>query len=116
MAAEVFRRPQSVLLRFVLSVNLLLIALSFTKWFSGDANHAGFADILFGSIRSGGFRVDFLYVLASGLFAFVMLLVFASEKSRTQHAKFDAWLCTFSSLGTVTYVIYILFSGVLYFG
>ena len=116
MAAEVFTRPRSILLRLVLGMNLLLIALSLTKWFSGDANHAGFADSLFGSIRGVGFRVDFLYVLASGLFAFVMLLVFAREKSHTRHAKLDVWLCTFSVLGTAAYVIYMLLAGVLYFG
>ena len=116
MTTNAISRPWSLLLRVVLGVDAILIALSFTTWFSGDAKHAGMADRLFRPMSGNGFRVDFLYVLASGVLAFVMLLAFASKKPKIRQAKVDALLCTFAVFGTAAYVIYALLSGVLYFG
>lgn len=116
MTTNVFSRPWSLLLRIVLGVDAVLIALSFTTWFSGDAKHAGAADRLFRPISGNGFRIDFLYVLFVGLFAVVMLVLFAFPKAQIRPTKRDLWLYALVLSGTVAYVIYTVLSGVLDFG
>ena len=106
MAMNVLSRPWSLLLRVILGVDAVLIALSFTTWFSGDGKHAGMADRLFRPISGSGFRIDFLYVLAAGVFAFGMLVLFASNRAQMRPAKSDMWLCTLCVFGTAAYVIY----------
>jgi formate hydrogenlyase subunit 3/multisubunit Na+/H+ antiporter MnhD subunit len=116
MTTNVFSRPWSLLLRVVLGIDALLIALSFTTWFSGDAKHAGVADRLFRPISGNGFRLDFLYVLFVGLFAVVMLVLFVFPEAQIRPTKRDVWLYALVLFGTAAYVIYAVVSGVLDFG
>src|SRR5579862_744101 len=73
--------------------NLLLIALSFTPWFGGTAKAPGLADTLFGSIRLGGFRADFVWLFFSTILLFFSGIVTAVTDRGNRLARRVAVLC-----------------------
>lgn len=64
-ASELARSRRNVVLRGVALLNLTGIAVSWSRWFSGDAAHVGLVDRILGHLRLGGFRVDVIWLLLS---------------------------------------------------
>ncbi len=106
---------QSVPVGFA-TFNLALIGLSLTRWFGGDASHPGVADHLFGAIRFGGFRADFVWMLFSNLLALVALPLLFVLAHRNPKFKLSAYFCLVELIGFLIYVIHTFTSGVLDFG
>jgi hypothetical protein len=100
----------------IATFNLVLIALSLTRWFGGDASHPGAVDHLFGAIRFGGFRVDFVWMILSNLVALVALPFLFVLAHRNQKFKLSAYLCLAELIGFLVYLIHTFTSGVLDFG
>lgn len=102
-------------LRGVIGINLLRIALGWSTWFEGDDGHAGMADRLFPN-RGGGFRGDFLWLIATTLMIFIAFF-WQLPRLRTSHtARINALFCAVEVIGFVFYVRHALLTGVLYFG
>ena len=100
----------------VVGFNLLLIAVSFTAWFSGTEKSLGFADRVFGTARLGGFRADFAWLLLSSAVLFLGLLFFIAGSRRSRIARVNAMLCLANVLAFVLYLYHALVSGLLDFG
>jgi hypothetical protein len=100
----------------VVGFNMLLIAVSFTAWFSGTEKTLGFADRAFGKLRFGGFRADFAWLLLTSAVLFLALLFFIVESRKSRVARVNAVLCLAEVLALVAYLYYSLVSGLLDMG
>jgi hypothetical protein len=105
----------SWLLRGVIAINILRMALGWSTWFEGNADHAGMADRLFPN-RSGGFRGDFLWLIVTTLMIFIAFFWQLPRLRRDRAARINALLCVLEVVGFVLYVRHALLTGVLYFG
>lgn len=92
-------------LRGVLAVNLVILVLSFTPWFSGIGPELGVADRLLGSYRPGGWRADVAWMFVST----ALIAIFAlggSDQSRSR--KTTVILCRVWLVCFVVYLGYVL--------
>lgn len=110
-----FISPQ-LLLRGAIIVSLVLVAFSFSLWFSGTAEKAGEADRLFGSLRFAGFRADFVWVLLTTLASSVAFIPLAIAARRERVARITAALCIGQMAGFCLFIYQVLHSGTLDFG
>jgi hypothetical protein len=102
----------NLLLRIVVSFNLLLIALGFTENAGPGRN---LPEELFGHLRFGGLRFDFVWLfLSSGALFLATFFVALFGKSRA--ARVNTGFCIAGWLAFCIYIFYIAFSGVLDFG
>jgi hypothetical protein len=104
------------LFRVIVAANLVLVALSWWPWFEGTAAKPGVVDHLLGALRLGGFRADFVWLVASTLLIFFALFPFAFEARRSRSARVNALLCVAEILAFCSFVYRVLLSGVLDFG
>ena len=104
------------LFRGVITLNFLRLGLSFWPWFEGTAGSVGECDRLFGDLRWGGFRIDFLWLTASTLVIFVAIFPFCSLSKLDRRARLDAFLCGAWTVGYVVYLGRALATGLLDFG
>ena len=103
-------------LRGGVSVNLLLIALTWWPRFSGNERQVGLADQLFGQLRLGGFRIDFIWLLlSSAMLSFASFYFFKSTRKR-RTALLNGMFCVAGVLAFIVYIHKILASGLLDFG
>ncbi len=104
-----------LLLRIGVTGNLVLISLTWWPRFSGTERQAGLADEFFGQFTIGGFRIDFVWLVASSAaFLFAGFYFFKSNReSRT--ARINGILCVIGVLAFVVYMLKLLTSGLLYF-
>jgi hypothetical protein len=109
------RGPKPVL-SIVVGFNLLLIAVSFSGWFGGTERSLGVADRIFGKIRIGGFRADFVWLVTSTVALSVALLIFIVSARKDRAALINAALCLAEVIAFVLYLHHSLISGVADFG
>lgn len=109
-------KPFSFLVRLLSGAQLVLVSLSFTAWFSGTADRAGFADRVLHSISGSGFRLDVIYIFFATLFCFVALFVSIARSQMGLRYQVDAALCAATVVAFIAYMFHILHSGLLYFG
>jgi hypothetical protein len=102
----------SLLVRAVASFNLLVIALGFTE----TGERAGLSEELFGWLRFGGFRLDFVWLCFSTVALFGATFLFLADAGKSGTAKVNAAFCIAGVLAFCIYIGYVLLSGVLYFG
>jgi hypothetical protein len=107
---------EGLMIRGVVLFNAALIAVSWTRWFSGDAKHVGWADRLFGQIRFGGFRADFLWIVLSTAALGIAFLYFASQSFRSREARVNAMFCLCGIVAFCLFIYRVLTTGVLDFG
>jgi hypothetical protein len=107
---------RSTVLRSIVVFNTMLVAVSWSRWFSGDAGHVGVVDQIIGHLRLGGFRVDVLWLVVSTIFLSVAFLYFASHSLRSREARINAIFCLCGIAGFCLYVYRALTTGVLDFG
>jgi hypothetical protein len=105
-------RVVSLLVRVVVSFNLLLIALGFTE----NAEWGDLPEELFGPLRFGGFRFDFVWLCFSTTALFFAAFFFAALYGESKAARVNAGFCIAGLLAFCIYIFFALFSGVLYFG
>ena len=104
------------LLRGVASVNLVLVAVSWSRWFSGDAYHLGMVDRLLGWLRLCGFRIDVVWLVLTTAILGVAFLYFAPQSFRSREARINAAFCLCAVVGFCLFVYRALTTGVLDFG
>jgi hypothetical protein len=97
--------------RVVCVVNLALIGLLLLPWFGGTSKKPGLADTLFGAIRLGGFRGDFVWLAVTSI-----LVVTIPAAIKSSSARITAGLCLVEMIAFAFLVFYSLISGTLYFG
>ena len=107
-------RSYSLLLRFVLVLNYLRFALSFSKRFEGTADSPGLADQIF-AFHVGGFRVDIVWLLVSTIFVVIGLIGIWGDSKRRLYIT-DAGLCLLWMVALVIYVVKSALTGLLDFG
>ena len=104
------------LLRAGVSVNLLLIALTWWPRFSGSETRIGLADQLFGQLRIGGFRIDVVWLVLSSAALFFASFYFLNNTRERRTALLNGMFCVAGVLAFIVYVHKLLTSGLLYFG
>jgi ABC-type transport system involved in cytochrome c biogenesis permease subunit len=107
---------RSAILRGLVVFNIVLVAVSWSRWFSGDARHIGMVDQIIGHLRLGGFRVDVLWLVFTTIFLGIAFLYFASHSLRSREARINAIFCLCGIVGFCLYVYRALTTGVLDFG
>jgi hypothetical protein len=105
-----------VITRGVIAADLILVALSWWPWFEGTATKPGEVDQLLSSVRLGGFRADFLWLMISTLFIFLAFFSFLKDARSSRSARITAALCVLEILAFCSFVYRILTSGLLDFG
>lgn len=115
-ASQEARSRRSSVLRGVVVLNLTIVAISWSRWFSGDANHLGMVDRLLGHLRLGGFRVDVVWLVLSTVTLGLAFLYFISQSIRDREARINAAFCFFGVVAFCLFVYRALTTGVLDFG
>ncbi len=105
----------NTILRFVVCVNLVLISLSFSTWFSGTPDAPGWADSAFGGVSLTGWRFDVAWLLISSLVLFFVFLYSLATFAR-RSAKINATLTLLALVGFYFYARYQIHAGLLYMG
>jgi NADH:ubiquinone oxidoreductase subunit H len=113
---RMFGRWGIMLIRAVIALNFLRFGLSFSPWFEGTVDSVGESDRLFGGYRLGGFRIDFVWLVASTLVIFSATFYFLMVSKRDHRARVDAFLCAGWTVAFVVYIARVLLTGILYFG
>lgn len=106
----------SMVLRGVVLLNLTIVAISWSSWFSGDAVHVGMVDRVLGHLRLGGCRVDVVWLLLSTAILGLAFLYFVSQSIRDREARINAAFCLCAVIGLCLFVYRALTTGVLDFG
>lgn len=109
-------RLGDLLIRLFATLDLLLAGLSWSPWFEGTADRAGAADRIFGALRLGGFRIDFVWFVLSSVFLSFAFFYFITRARRSRAALVNAAFCLAAALAFCVAVYRLLFTGVLYFG
>ncbi len=104
------------ILRSVISLNLVLIALTWWPWFEGTGADVGAADHLFGWFRIFGFRFDFVWLVFSTGYVLVSLVRSLIQVEKDGVARINALLCVVEILAFCAFIHRILSAGLLYFG
>jgi hypothetical protein len=115
-ASQEERSRRSTALRGVVVLNLTIVAISWSRWFSGDADHVGMVDRVLGYLRLGGFRVDVAWLVLSTVMPGLAFLYFASQSIRDREARINAAFCFFGVVAFCLFVYRALTTGVLDFG
>jgi phosphoglycerol transferase MdoB-like AlkP superfamily enzyme len=105
-----------IVFRCIVAFNLVLIGLSWSRWFEGTPTTVGVVDHLFGAFRLGGWRADVVWlVLSTAMIALAgLMFMFKTKSSRT--ARIDVLLCAAEVLAFCSFVYRVLTAGVLDFG
>jgi hypothetical protein len=101
--------------RTVVVINFLRFGLSFFPGFEGTPGRIGLSDLIFAS-RLGGFRVDFVWLVATTPVILLVTIFRAPSFRDDRRAKFDAILGASWVLAFIFYLVGTLFTGTLYFG
>jgi hypothetical protein len=109
-------RFHALILRIVLSVNVVFFALSFWPRYAGTGNTPGLADEWFGNYRLDGFRADFAWLMLATAAAAVAFFYFLDEWKSDRRARVDVLLCVAWVIAFVVIVWHDLVTGILYFG
>jgi hypothetical protein len=104
------------IIRGVIAVNLIMVSLSWWPWFEGTATKPGEVDRLLSSVRLGGFRADFVWLMISTLFIFLAVFFFLKDARRSGSARITTALCVLEILAFCSFVYRALTSGLLDFG
>jgi hypothetical protein len=113
-------RPSDLPIRLLATLNLLLGGLAWSPWFEGTADRVGAADRIFGAIRLGGFRIDFVWFVLSSVFLsfaffyFIFRFIFRAKQRRS--ALVSALFCLAAVLAFCLAIFRSLMTGVLDFG
>jgi hypothetical protein len=112
------QRDQIILLvlRVVIALNFIRFALSFLPWFEGTAAQPGLADEVFGRYRVGGFRADFVWLVASTAVILCFIPYVLRKSKSSPKMKVDSYLCVAWIIAFILFVAKALLSGVLYPG
>ena len=112
------KRDQIIMLvlRVVIALNFIRFALSFLPWFEGTAAQPGLADEVFGRYRVGGFRVDFVWLIASTAVILCSIPYVLRMSKSSPKIKVDSYLCITWLIAFILFVAKALLSGVLYPG
>ena len=102
--------------RSVCVLNIVLIGSQLLPWFGGTSKKPGIADAIFGAIRFGGFRVDFVWLAVSSIIFSLIFVVTIPAAVRDSSVRITAGLCLVEILAFAFLVSYSLISGTLYFG
>lgn len=122
MAEDRVPRLLVFLFRGVVAVNFLYVALSFLPWFKETPGGGAMYERLFGAYRLGGFRVDFVWLVASTLFIFcaagffVIAFIFMPDYRKDRNARLDGCLSIGWVVAFLLYLAWMLFSGMIDFG
>src|SRR5690349_9070887 len=98
-----WKRTPFVILPFVVGVNFLLLALSFSHVYEGTMEFSGLAERLFGSIRLFGWRGDIVWLFFSTIFVAAMGLLSIKKWRTERSSKRSLLLCTCWAVGAVVY-------------
>jgi hypothetical protein len=110
------RHTSDLLIRWVVSLNVLLVILSWFTWFGGNTQHAGVADRIFGQIRFANFRADFVWlIISTGALGFVFFY-FLVQARRDRQSIVNALLCLVGIVAFCVYIFRALTNGTLDFG
>jgi hypothetical protein len=101
----------SIFSRLVITVNAVGFVLSFFPWFEGTADSEGWADRVLGPHRIAGFRIDFVWFVAS-----TAIIFFAGFHFLRRRSIFDALLCFGWALAFLAYIYHLIAIGDLDFG
>jgi hypothetical protein len=109
-------RFHALIVRIVLTVDVVLFALSFWPRYAGTADMPGLADDWFGNYRLDGFRADFAWLMLSTAAVAVAFFYSLDEQKSDRRARVDvllggAWVIAFFVLAC-----HALFTGTFYFG
>jgi hypothetical protein len=115
-ASQVARSRRSTVLRGLVVFNVALVATSWSRWFSGDADHVGMVDRVLGHLRLGGFRVDVVWLVLSTAMLGLASLYFLSQSIRDREARINVAFCFCGVIGFCLFVYRALTTGVLDFG
>jgi hypothetical protein len=110
------RRRRSLTIRSVVLFNAALVAASWSRRFSGDANQVGWVDRLLGQIRLGGFRADFVWIVLSTLALGIAFIYFAPKASQSREARVNAVFCLCGIIAFCLFIYRAFTTGVLDFG
>jgi hypothetical protein len=105
-----------LVLRVVIALNFTRFALSFLPWFEGTAAQPGLADEVFGRYRIGGFRADFVWLIASTAVILCSMPYVLRASKNSSKMKVDSYLCIAWIIAFILFVAKALLSGVLYPG
>jgi hypothetical protein len=108
MATQVFR--------IVRALNFTRPALSFSPHFEGTSDHAGISDRIFNPYNQYGFRIDFVWLVASTLAILTATAIFAGKFKNDRRARINVLPGIVWILAFVNYLARSLFTGVLDFG
>ena len=97
-------------------LNILLVAVSWSRWFSGDAEHVGMVDRVLGQLRLGGFRVDVLWLGLTTVVLGLAFLNFVPLALCNREARINAIFCLGGVVAFCLFVYRALTTGVLDLG
>jgi len=106
----------TIVLRIVISLNVIRFAFSLLPGFEHGEHGPGLADQLFNPSRTSGFRSDFVWLFFSTIFIFFAMFAYIPRFRTDKKARSNVYLCLAGVALFVTYVFMILFTGDLDFG
>jgi hypothetical protein len=115
-ASSIACSRRSTVLRGLVVSNVVLVTISWSRWFSGDADHVGMVDRVLGHLRLSGFRVDVVWLVLSTSMLGLAFLYFISQFIRDREARINAAFCFFGVVAFCLFVYRALTTGVLDFG
>jgi hypothetical protein len=105
-----------LLIRIMAAINLLLAGLTWSSWFEGTEDRVGAVDRIFGALRLGGFRIEFVWFVLSSVFLFFAFFYFIVQVRRSRVALVNALFCVAAVSAFCLAIYRVLTSGMLDFG
>jgi hypothetical protein len=103
-------------IRGMIVINIAFLLISCTRWFGGSESTVGVAEQLFGHMRFGGFRIDFVWCFLSTAVVLFAGVVFAIKARTDKDASISACVCLAEVAVFCFYIVHTFTSGVLDFG
>jgi hypothetical protein len=97
-----------VVIRGVVVLNYVLFGLAWCPWFWGSDAHWKVSDQLFGQVRVGNIRVDFLWMTVSTLGLALAMVVCWMKLRTSQGLRANLYFCTAGVLGFFLFVYFSL--------